>query len=40
MAYILGIDVGSGYSKAVVCEDGIERAYAPSFPRVGTIGAP
>jgi (R)-2-hydroxyacyl-CoA dehydratese activating ATPase len=28
MTYVLGIDVGSGYSKAVVCEDGRERSYA------------
>jgi (R)-2-hydroxyacyl-CoA dehydratese activating ATPase len=28
MAYILGIDMGSGYSKAVVCEDGVLRSYA------------
>ncbi len=28
MAYTLGIDIGSGYSKAVVCEDGIIRSYA------------
>lgn len=28
MAYILGIDIGSGYSKAVVCEDNVLRSYA------------
>ena len=28
MAYVLGIDVGSGYSKAVVLEDGKVRSYA------------
>jgi len=28
MAYVLGIDVGSGYSKAVVCEDRILKSYA------------
>lgn len=28
MAFVLGIDVGSGYSKAVVLEDGIIRSYA------------
>ncbi len=28
MAYVLGIDVGSGYSKAVVLEDGKERSFA------------
>ena len=28
MAYVLGIDVGSGYSKAVVCEDKVLRSYA------------
>jgi (R)-2-hydroxyacyl-CoA dehydratese activating ATPase len=28
MAYTLGIDIGSGFSKAVVCEDGIIRSYA------------
>ena len=28
MAYVLGIDIGSGYSKAVVCEDNIIRSYA------------
>ena len=28
MAFVLGIDVGSGYSKAVVLEDGVVRSYA------------
>ncbi|HVN95115.1 MAG TPA: acyl-CoA dehydratase activase [Syntrophorhabdaceae bacterium] len=28
MAYALGIDVGSGYSKAVICEDKAIRSYA------------
>ncbi|MBA4389542.1 MAG: 2-hydroxyglutaryl-CoA dehydratase [Syntrophus sp. (in: bacteria)] len=28
MTYVLGIDAGSAYSKAVVCEDGILRSYA------------
>ena len=28
MAYVLGIDVGSGYSKAVVCEDTTIRSFA------------
>jgi (R)-2-hydroxyacyl-CoA dehydratese activating ATPase len=28
MAYILGIDVGSGYSKAVVCEGKVLRSFA------------
>jgi predicted CoA-substrate-specific enzyme activase len=28
MAYVLGIDVGSGYSKAVVCEDTSIRSFA------------
>ena len=28
MTYILGIDIGSGYSKAVVCKDNILRSYA------------
>jgi predicted CoA-substrate-specific enzyme activase len=28
MAYTLGIDVGSGFSKAVVCEDNLIRSYA------------
>ena len=28
MAYTLGIDIGSGFSKAVVCEDGIVRSHA------------
>lgn len=28
MAYFLGIDVGSGYSKAVVCEDRVLKSYA------------
>lgn len=28
MAFVLGIDVGSGYSKAVVCEDGVLRSFA------------
>ncbi len=28
MAFSLGIDVGSGFSKAVVCEDGVVKAYA------------
>jgi len=28
MAYVLGIDVGSGYSKAVVCEGAAIRCYA------------
>jgi len=28
MAFVLGIDVGSGYSKAVVCEDATIRSYA------------
>ena len=28
MAFVLGIDQGSGYSKAVVCEGGIMRSYA------------
>lgn len=28
MAYTLGIDIGSGFSKAVVCEDRIIRSYA------------
>jgi (R)-2-hydroxyacyl-CoA dehydratese activating ATPase len=32
MAYVLGIDVGSGFSKAVVCEDGVllSMTMAPS----------
>ena len=28
MAYTLGIDIGSGFSKAVICEDGLIRSYA------------
>ncbi len=28
MAFVLGIDVGSGYSKAVVCEGGTLRSFA------------
>ena len=28
MAFVLGIDVGSGYSKAVVCEDTTIRSFA------------
>ena len=28
MAYTLGIDIGSGFSKAVVCEDNLIRSYA------------
>lgn len=28
MAYTLGLDIGSGFSKAVVCEDGAVRSYA------------
>jgi len=28
MAFVLGIDVGSGYSKAVVCEDRSIRSFA------------
>lgn len=28
MAFVLGIDLGSGYSKAVVLEDGVVRSYA------------
>lgn len=28
MAFVLGIDLGSGYSKAVVCEGGIARSHA------------
>ena len=28
MAYTLGIDIGSGFSKAVVCEDSRIRSYA------------
>jgi predicted CoA-substrate-specific enzyme activase len=28
MAYVLGIDLGSGYSKAVVCEDTTIRSFA------------
>jgi activator of 2-hydroxyglutaryl-CoA dehydratase len=28
MAFVLGIDVGSGYSKAVVCEDTSIRSFA------------
>ena len=28
MAYVLGIDIGSGYSKAVVCEDRVLKSHA------------
>jgi (R)-2-hydroxyacyl-CoA dehydratese activating ATPase len=28
MVYTLGIDIGSGFSKAVICEDGLIRSYA------------
>jgi (R)-2-hydroxyacyl-CoA dehydratese activating ATPase len=28
MAYTLGIDIGSGFSKAVICEDSIIRSFA------------
>lgn len=28
MAFVLGIDLGSGYSKAVVCEEGMVRSHA------------
>ncbi|MDD5007945.1 MAG: acyl-CoA dehydratase activase [Syntrophorhabdaceae bacterium] len=28
MAFVLGIDLGSGYSKAVVCEGGVARSHA------------
>ncbi len=28
MAYVLGIDIGSGFSKAVVCEDRVIRSHA------------
>jgi (R)-2-hydroxyacyl-CoA dehydratese activating ATPase len=28
MAYTLGIDIGSGFSKAVICEDGLILSYA------------